>query len=47
MEHGMNKRKAALEGFKEIYFAVIATSLTWPLSFYDLIFYRVLWAVVP
>ena len=28
MEHGMNKRKAALEGSKEIYFAVIATSLT-------------------
>ena len=38
MEHGMNKRKAALEGSKEIYFAVIATSLTLAIVFLPIIF---------
>src|SRR5438046_6688523 len=38
MELGMNKRKAALEGSKEIYFAVIATSLTLAVVFLPIIF---------
>jgi len=38
MEQGMNKRKAALEGSKEIYFAVIATSLTLAIVFLPIIF---------
>ncbi len=38
MEGGMNKYKAALEGSKEIYFAVIATSLTLSIVFLPLIF---------
>ena len=33
MEQGMNKHKAAYEGSKEIYFAVIATSLTLAIVF--------------
>ncbi len=33
MEQGMNKHKAALEGSKEIYFAVIATSITLAIVF--------------
>ncbi|MER3499203.1 MAG: acriflavin resistance protein [Chitinophagaceae bacterium] len=38
VEMGMNKRKAALEGSKEIYFAVIATSLTLAIVFLPIIF---------
>lgn len=38
MEQGMNKYKAALEGSKEIYFAVIATSITLAIVFLPIIF---------
>ena len=38
MEAGMNKYKAALYGAKEIYFAVIATSLTLAIVFLPIIF---------
>jgi len=38
MEQGMNKHKAALEGAKEIYFAVIATSITLAVVFLPIIF---------
>ena len=38
MEDGMNKHKAALEGSKEIYFAVIATSITLAIVFLPVIF---------
>ncbi|HLF63557.1 MAG TPA: efflux RND transporter permease subunit [Saprospiraceae bacterium] len=38
MESGMNKYRAALEGSKEIYFAVIATSLTLAIVFLPIIF---------
>ena len=38
MEQGMDKRKAAKEGSKEIYFAVIATSLTLAVVFLPIIF---------
>ncbi|MBX3240566.1 MAG: efflux RND transporter permease subunit [Chitinophagaceae bacterium] len=38
MEQGMNKWQAALEGSKEIYFAVIATSLTIAVIFIPIIF---------
>lgn len=38
MEEGMSKRKAALEGSKEIYFAVIATSITLAVVFLPIIF---------
>lgn len=38
MEKGMNKHKAALEGSKEVYFAVIATSLTLAIVFLPIIF---------
>jgi multidrug efflux pump len=38
MEEGMNKHKAALEGSKEIYFAVIATSITLAIVFLPIIF---------
>ncbi|HZV71304.1 MAG TPA: efflux RND transporter permease subunit [Saprospiraceae bacterium] len=38
MEQGMNKYKAALEGSKEIYFAVIATSFTLAIVFLPIIF---------
>jgi multidrug efflux pump len=38
MEQGMNKWQAALEGSKEIYFAVIATSITLAIVFLPLIF---------
>ncbi|MGH2554044.1 MAG: efflux RND transporter permease subunit, partial [Chitinophagaceae bacterium] len=38
MEQGMNKHKAALEGSNEIYFAVIATSLTLAIVFLPIIF---------
>lgn len=38
MEKGMNKHKAALEGSKEIYFAVIATSITLAIVFLPIIF---------
>ncbi len=38
MEAGMNKYRAALEGSKEIYFAVIATSLTLAMVFLPIIF---------
>jgi len=38
MERGMNKYKAALEGSKEIYFAVIATSITLAIVFLPIIF---------
>ncbi|MBX2922490.1 MAG: efflux RND transporter permease subunit [Chitinophagaceae bacterium] len=38
MEQGMNKWQAALEGSKEIYFAVIATSLTLAVIFLPIIF---------
>lgn len=38
MEAGMNKHKAALEGSKEIYFAVIATSITLAIIFIPIIF---------
>lgn len=38
MELGMNKHKAALEGSREIYFAVIATSITLAIVFLPIIF---------
>src|SRR6266478_10080991 len=38
MERGMNKRQAAVEGSKEIYFVVIATSLTLAIVFLPIIF---------
>ena len=38
MEEGMNKWKAAREGSKEIYFAVIATSITLAIVFLPIIF---------
>ncbi len=38
MEKGLNKHKAALEGSNEIYFAVIATSLTLAIVFLPIIF---------
>ncbi len=38
MEGGMNRWKAALEGSKEIYFAVIATSITLAVIFLPIIF---------
>lgn len=38
MELGMNKHRAALEGSKEIYFAVIATSITLAIVFLPIIF---------
>jgi multidrug efflux pump len=38
MEQGMNKHKAAVEGSKEIYFAVIATSITLAIVFLPIIF---------
>jgi multidrug efflux pump len=38
MEQGMNKYQAALQGSKEIYFAVIATSLTLAIVFLPIIF---------
>ena len=38
MEQGMNKHKAALDGSKEIYFAVIATSITLAIVFLPIIF---------
>ncbi|HMK24417.1 MAG TPA: efflux RND transporter permease subunit [Chitinophagaceae bacterium] len=38
MEQGMNKHKAALEGSKEIFFAVIATSITLAIVFLPIIF---------
>jgi multidrug efflux pump len=38
MEKGMNKHRAALEGSKEIYFAVIATSITLAIVFLPIIF---------
>ncbi|MBS1512346.1 MAG: efflux RND transporter permease subunit [Bacteroidetes bacterium] len=38
MEHGMNKWQAAKEGSKEIYFAVIATSITLAIVFLPIIF---------
>ncbi|MFI5132974.1 MAG: efflux RND transporter permease subunit [Chitinophagales bacterium] len=38
MELGMNKYKAAIEGSKEIYFAVIATSITLAIVFLPIIF---------
>ncbi len=38
MERGMNKWQAALEGSKEIYFAVIATSITLAVVFLPIIF---------
>lgn len=38
MEGGMNKYRAALEGSKEIYFAVIATSITLAIVFLPIIF---------
>ena len=38
MEQGMNKHKAALHGAKEIYFAVIATSITLAIVFLPIIF---------
>jgi multidrug efflux pump len=38
MEAGMNKHKAAVEGSKEIYFAVIATSITLAIVFLPVIF---------
>jgi multidrug efflux pump len=38
MENGMNKWKAAKEGSKEIYFAVIATSITLAVVFLPIIF---------
>jgi multidrug efflux pump len=38
MEEGMNKHKAALEGSKEIYFAVISTSITLAVVFLPIIF---------
>ena len=36
----MNKHKAALEGSKEIYFAVIATSITLAIVFLPIIFLK-------
>ncbi|WP_126971063.1 efflux RND transporter permease subunit [Gynurincola endophyticus] len=38
MEAGMNRHKAALEGSKEIYFAVIATSITLAIIFLPIVF---------
>lgn len=38
MEHGMNKWQAARDGSKEIYFAVIATSITLAVVFMPIIF---------
>lgn len=38
MERGMNKWQAALEGSKEIYFAVVATSITLAVVFLPIIF---------
>lgn len=38
MEHGMNKWQAAREGSKEIYFAVISTSITLAIVFLPIIF---------
>src|SRR5688500_1542707 len=38
MEGGMNKWRAAVEGSKEIYFAVIATSITLAVVFLPIIF---------
>ncbi|HEV7782216.1 MAG TPA: efflux RND transporter permease subunit [Chitinophagaceae bacterium] len=38
MEKGMNKYKAAVEGSKEIYFAVIATSITLAVVFLPIVF---------
>ncbi len=38
MERGMNKHKAAIEGSKEIYFAVISTSITLAIVFLPIIF---------
>lgn len=38
MEHGMNKWQAARDGSKEIYFAVIATSITLAVVFLPIIF---------
>src|SRR5690606_23326062 len=38
MEQGMNKYQAALQGSREIYFAVIATSLTLAIVFLPIIF---------
>ena len=38
MEQGMNKWQAAKEGSKEIYFAVIATSITLAIVFLPIIF---------
>ena len=38
----MNKHKAAIEGSKEIYFAVIATSITLAVVFLPIIFLEVL-----
>ena len=40
MEQGMNKWQAAREGSKEIYFAVIATSITLAIVFLPIIFFR-------
>ncbi|HZH36470.1 MAG TPA: efflux RND transporter permease subunit, partial [Flavisolibacter sp.] len=40
MEQGMNKWQAALEGSKEIYFAVIATSITLAVVFLPIIFLK-------
>src|SRR5206468_7828775 len=38
LEQGMNKYEAAREGSKEIYFAVIATSITLAIIFLPIIF---------
>lgn len=38
LEKGMSKRRAALEGSKEIYFAVIATSITLAVVFLPIVF---------
>lgn len=38
MEQGMNKHKAAMEGSKEIYFAVVSTSITLAIVFLPIIF---------
>jgi len=40
LEQGMSKRKAALEGSKEIYFAVIATSITLAVVFLPIVFWE-------
>ncbi|MFZ9386834.1 MAG: efflux RND transporter permease subunit [Chitinophagaceae bacterium] len=40
MERGMNKWKAAVEGSREIYFAVIATSITLAVVFLPIIFMK-------